>query len=53
MIPDSDLVDFELYAAVHIGYTFWLLEEFVNLGYNILQVTKYPNSKNNGGLCRS
>jgi hypothetical protein len=42
---NENLVDFELYAAVHIGYTFWLLEEFANLGYNILQVTKYPNSE--------
>lgn len=40
---NQNLVDFELYAAVHIGYTFWLLEEFAKLGYSILQVKKYPD----------
>jgi hypothetical protein len=45
MMVNENLVDFELYAAVHVAYTFWLLEEFARLGYNILQVTKFPDSE--------
>jgi hypothetical protein len=42
---NENLVDFELYAAVHIAYTLWLLEEFASLGYNILPVKKFPSSE--------
>jgi hypothetical protein len=42
---NETLVDFELYAAVHIAYTLWLLEEFAKLGYDILQPVQFPNSK--------
>jgi hypothetical protein len=42
---NENVVDFELYAAVHIGYTFWLLEEFAKLGYNILQVQNFLTLK--------
>lgn len=45
VMANENLVSFELYAAVHIGYTFWLLEEFANLGYDILQVKRYPDSE--------
>jgi hypothetical protein len=45
VMDNENLVNFELYAAVHIGYTFWLLEEFANLSYTILQVKKYPDSE--------
>ena len=45
VMGSENLVNFELYAAVHIGYSFWLLEEFANLGYNILQVKKYAESE--------
>ena len=45
LMGSENLVNFELYATVHIGYSFWLLEEFANLGYNILQVKKYAESE--------
>jgi hypothetical protein len=45
MIDNTDLVDFELYAAVHIAYTFWLLEEFAKLGYEILSPSGFPDAK--------
>jgi hypothetical protein len=45
VMDNENVVNFELYAAVHIGYSFSLLEEFANLGYDILQVKKYPDSK--------
>jgi hypothetical protein len=45
VMGSENLVNFELYAAVHIGYSFWFLEEFANLGYNILQVKKYAESE--------
>jgi hypothetical protein len=45
VMVNENLVDFELYAAVHIGYTFWLLEEFARLACDILQVTKFPDSE--------
>ena len=45
VMVNENLVDFELYAAVHIGYTFWLLEEFARVAYDILQVRKFPDSE--------
>ena len=45
VMANENLVNFEVYAAVHIGYSFSLLEEFANLGYDILQVKKYPDSE--------
>jgi hypothetical protein len=42
---NKNLVDFELYAAVHIAYTLWLLEEFARIGYDILKPKKFRNSK--------
>jgi hypothetical protein len=45
MMVNENLVDFELYTAVHVAYTFWLLEEFAKLGYDILQPVQFPNSK--------
>jgi hypothetical protein len=42
---NKNLVDFELYAAVHIAYTLWLLEKFARMGYEILKPKKFRNSK--------
>ena len=43
VMANENLVDFELYAAVHIAYTLWLLDEFAKLGYDILQPVKFPD----------
>lgn len=40
---NENLVDFELYAAVHIAYTLWLLEEFAMIGYNTLSPSRFPD----------
>ena len=45
MIKKTNLVDFELYAAVHIAYTLWLLEKFADIGYRTLKPVKFDNSK--------
>ena len=45
VMVNKNLVNFELYAAVHIGYSFSLLEGFANLGYNILQVPRHADSE--------
>jgi hypothetical protein len=42
---NENLADLELYAAVHIGYTFSLLEEFASLAYDILPVKKFSDSE--------
>jgi hypothetical protein len=42
---NENLADFELYAAVHIPYTFWLLEEFAKLGYEILSPSRFPDAE--------
>jgi hypothetical protein len=42
---NKNLVDFELYAAVHIAYTLWLLEKFAKMGYDTLKPKKFRNSK--------
>jgi hypothetical protein len=45
VMVNKNLVDFELYAAVHIGYTFWLLEKFAEIGYDTVKPAKFDNSK--------
>ena len=40
---NKNLVDFELYAAVHVGYTLWFLEEFAKIGYTILLPIRYDS----------
>lgn len=45
VMANKNLVDFELYAAVNIAYTFWLLEKFAEIGYSILKPVKSDNAK--------
>ncbi|MDQ3837530.1 MAG: hypothetical protein M3270_11460 [Thermoproteota archaeon] len=45
VMDNENLVNFELYVAIHIGYSSSLLEEFANLGYNNLQVPRYADSE--------
>jgi hypothetical protein len=42
---NENLVDFELYAAVHISNTLWFLEEFARIGYDILQPIGYSSER--------
>lgn len=39
---NENLVDFELYAGVHVAYSLWLLEEFAKIGYNTLKPERFP-----------
>jgi hypothetical protein len=42
---NENLADFELYGALHIGYTFWLLEQFAAIGYQVLQPQRFDNAR--------
>lgn len=46
---NENLVDFELYAAVHIAYTLWLLEEFAAIGYDIVRPLRFEDSESRKG----
>jgi hypothetical protein len=56
VMANENLVDFELYVAVHIGYTLWFLEEFAKILYPILSPLKLdsnPQSYHDGfGILR-
>lgn len=40
---NENLVDFELYAGVHMGYSLWFLEELARIGYHTLKIERFPD----------
>jgi hypothetical protein len=42
---NENLVDFELYAAVHVAFALWFLEVFAAIGYDILRPLRFEDSK--------
>ena len=42
---NKNLVDFELYAALHVAFTLWLLEVFAAIGYDILRPLRFEDSE--------
>jgi hypothetical protein len=42
---NKNLVDFELYAAVHVAFTLGLLEVFAAIGYDILRPLRFEDSE--------